>query len=386
MILENPLQKCHEQAEASFLPYGPLIQIVESFGQPEIEYAAIRKGTGLMDSPHRGVLEITGKDRLAFLNNLLTNDVKSLVPGCGCYAFLLNTKGRITADIYVLNLPDRTLLELDARLTDQICAFLNQYLFAEDVQIQNRSAVFRRLTLCGPASALLLARLTPPGGLSLSDGLFTVREGLLTAEGKTFGVTAFKNDLCGEPQWDLLVPNEAAPVLWDSLLEFAQRTEDRPGSEFNLRAIGWSAFNIARIEAGTPLLGIDIGDQALPLETSHWYARAVHPQKGCYLGQEVVARMHVRNLCARRIVGLKISGHAVPVAGAELRIPDKTVGMVTSSCMSPLLGNTPIALAYMESAHSVAGREFEVYTSGGKTTAIVADLPFVRGRAAIGSP
>ena len=367
------------------MPYGPLIQIVESFGQPEIEYAAIRKGTGLMDCPHRGVLELTGKDRLAFLNNLLTNEVKSLAPGCGCYAFLLNTKGRITADMYVLNLPDRTLLELDARLTDQTCAFLNQYLFAEDVQIQNRSAVCRRLTLCGPASALLLARLTPPGGLSLSDGLFTVREGLLTADGKTFGVTAFKNDLCGEPQWDLLVANEAAPVLWDSLLEFAQRTDDRPGTEFNLRAIGWSAFNIARIEAGTPLLGIDIGDQTLPLETAHWYARAVHPQKGCYLGQEVVARMHVRNVCARRIAGLKINGPAVPVAGAELRSPEKTVGMVTSSCMSPLLGNTPIALAYMESAHGVAGREFEVYTSGGKATATIAELPFVPGRAALAS-
>ncbi len=377
VIVENPLQKTHEQAEATFLPYGPLIQIVESFGQPEIEYAAIRKGAGLMDCPHRSVLELTGKDRLSFLNNLLTNDTKSLAPGCGCYALLLNTKGRITADMYVLNLPDRTLLELDARLIGQTCAFLNQYLFAEDVQIKDCSAVIRRFSLCGPAGAALLVRLAPPGGLALSEGLYTVGNGLLAAGGKTIPVTAFKNNLCGEPQWDLIVPADAAVVLWDGLMEHAARVNDRPGSEFNLRAVGWSAFNIARIEAGTPLFGIDFSEQTLPLELAHWYARSVHPRKGCYLGQEVVARMHVRNQSARRIVGIKIRGDAVPLAGAELRAADKTVGMVTSSCMSPLLGNVPVGLAYVESSRGGIGAEFDVYTSRGKATAGVAELPFV---------
>ena len=381
MIRENPLQKTHEQAEASFLPYGPLIHIVESYGQPEIEYAAIRKGTGLLDCPHRSALELTGKDRLSFLNNLLTNDTKSLVAGTGCYAFLLNAKGRIVADMYVLNLPDRTLVELDSRLAEQIATFLNQYLFAEDVQIKDLSRLFTRLTVCGPTSAPLLATLTPPGGLSLSDTLFHVREGLLLAAGKTFAVTAFKNDLCGEPQWDLLVPNEAAPLLWDELLGHSDRRDDKPGSEFNLRAIGWSAFNIARIETGTPLLGIDIGEQTLPMETAHWYARGVHVQKGCYLGQEVVARMHVRKIAARSIVGLKIDGDAPPISGADLRVADQQAGLVTSSCMSPLLGNTPISLAYVESRHSQIGRNFEVYTSGGKTRAAVVALPFVPGSA-----
>ena len=165
------------------------------------------------------------------------------------------------------------------------------------------------------------------------------------------------------------MPADAAVVLWDGLMEHAARVNDRPGSEFNLRAVGWSAFNIARIEAGTPLFGIDFSEQTLPLELAHWYARSVHPRKGCYLGQEVVARMHVRNQSARRIVGIKIRGDAVPLAGAELRADDKTVGMVTSSCMSPLLGNVPVGLAYVESSRGGIGAEFDVYTSRGKATA-----------------
>src|SRR5271170_6945637 len=125
---ENPLNQWHQQAEASFLPYGPLIQIVESYGEPEIEYAAIRKSTGLMDAAHRSVIELTGKDRLKFLQNLVTNDVKTLSTGTGCYSYLLNVKGRIVADMNILQREESTHLEIDARLAAELVRTLENYL------------------------------------------------------------------------------------------------------------------------------------------------------------------------------------------------------------------------------------------------------------------
>src|SRR5438105_11459203 len=121
----NTLLDLHRQAEAEFQPYGE-IEIVSTFGEPPAEYAAVRKGCGMIDLPQRGLLELTGKDRLPFLNNLITNQVwtkesKSGLPtGQGVYAFFLNTKGRIITDLNVLERGDRTLLEMDARLVGPV--------------------------------------------------------------------------------------------------------------------------------------------------------------------------------------------------------------------------------------------------------------------------
>src|SRR5689334_18437008 len=123
--LPNPLHSLHAQTEAEFQPYAAL-EIVTTFGQPEAEYAAIRKATALMDLPQRGLLELTGRDRLAFLNNLLTNQTwdkqakTGLAPDTGVYAYFLNLKGRIVADMNVLELGDRTLLETDVRMIETL--------------------------------------------------------------------------------------------------------------------------------------------------------------------------------------------------------------------------------------------------------------------------
>src|SRR5947207_11730122 len=130
----NPLHELHQQAEAEFQPYVD-VQIVTTFGEPQAEYAAIHKACGMIDLPQRGVLELTGKDRLSFLNNLLTNQTwdkskkTGLEAGQGVYAFILNVNGRIVADMNVLELGDRTLLEMDARLVEPLRKVLDKYLF-----------------------------------------------------------------------------------------------------------------------------------------------------------------------------------------------------------------------------------------------------------------
>src|SRR6478672_3105992 len=140
MGIPNPLYELHERGEAEFQPYDQ-VQIVTTFGEPEAEYAAIRKGCALVDQPQRGILEMTGKDRLEFLNNLLTNETwdkqkkSGLEAGKGVYGFFLSRNGRIVSDMNVIERGDRTLLEMDRRVVETIRAGFARYLFSEQVKL-----------------------------------------------------------------------------------------------------------------------------------------------------------------------------------------------------------------------------------------------------------
>jgi folate-binding protein YgfZ len=372
----------HEQAEASFLPYGDDVQIVESYGEVEAEYAALRKAAALMDAPHRAIVILTGKDRLSFLHNKVTNDTNHLAAGQGCYAYLLNLKGRITLDMNILQAEEATLVDLDWRLAPHFLEVMEKYVFAEDVRLLDGRGQLGRLTLLGPNAAALLAKVLDGGAAALDS----LHEPLRHAQ-KTLGkstVTLFRNDLAGEEQYELIVPRDQMVAIWQILHE-AGNGHDGPPDEhdggIHLRAIGWSAFNTARIEAGTPLYGIDITDHYLPMETGPWYPRAVSVTKGCYLGQEIVARMHAHQTVARLLVGLRIEGDRIPVAGTEIfeggaAAGAQQVGIITSSCLSPMLGNAPIAMGYVKKAFAAPGKRVEVLAEGARSKATVCELPF----------
>ena len=369
-MLENPLLPWHEQAAALLLPFGPDIQIVESYGPTELEYAAIRKSAALMDCPHRAVVELMGQDRLAFLNNLVTNEIKALEPGRGCYAYLLNTKGRIVQDMYVLNLADRTLLDVDARLAADLCRTLENYIFSEDVKVINCGESYGRLSLIGPTATAVLERLGSRDIAALAN--------LAIGPVRIAGVEAFifRNDLCGARQYEIVAPRADLESLWRALQNDDGPGSPDPGKPRQVRAVGWSAFNIARIESGSLIFGIDITEQNLPMETGPWYLRAVSLKKGCYLGQEVVARMHAHNSVARVFTGMTVKGQLPPVAGEELRDEATVVGMVTSSCISPMLGQAAIAMGYVKRGVAQDGRQLNAYCAAGPTTLTLRPLPF----------
>ena len=165
----NPLHAMHEQAEATFLPYGPNLQVVESYGEVEAEYAAIRKGAALMDAPHRSVVILTGKDRLSFLHNKVTNDTNRLTAGQGCYAYLLNLKGRIVMDLNILHSEEATLVELDRRLAGEFLQGMEKYVFSEDVRLLDGSEQLGRLTVMGPKAHVLLQRVMDAGVETLNE-------------------------------------------------------------------------------------------------------------------------------------------------------------------------------------------------------------------------
>jgi folate-binding protein YgfZ len=251
---------------------------------------------------------------------------------------------------------------------------MDKYIFREDVRVLDGSGQLSRLTLLGPNSGMLLRKVLDVGVEALAEPFSHARRMI-----EKTAVTVYRNDLAGETQFELIVPRDQLVDLWQVLHEAGGQEGEK---EMNLRAIGWSAFNTARIEAGTPLLGIDITEHYLPMETAHWYPRAVSSTKGCYLGQEIVARMHAHNTVARMLVGLRIAegqGDLLPVAGTDIfdggSAAAQQVGIVTSSCLSPMLGNVPVAMGYVKKAFAGGGKMVEVLAEGVRVKAEVVGLP-----------
>jgi folate-binding protein YgfZ len=379
--IPNPLRALHEQARAEFQAYANL-QIVSTFGEPQAEYSAIHKGCGLLDLPQRGILELTGKDRLPFLNNLLTNQTwdkatkQGLGAGQGVYAYYLNAKGRIVADMNVLEVGDgRTLLEMDGRMVAPVRAAFDKYLFVEQVTMTDQTGLMHEVALLGPRSAELLSQLGTPAVAELKPlGCLLTR--IFDAQ-----VIVCRDDLAAVPGYCLLFDAGAARTIWMSLIScFGESAELGRRA---LRPVGWAAFNATRIEAGRPLFDIDFGNSAdpehsvLPAETGQ-FDRAVSVTKGCYLGQEIVARMHARQQVAKQLVGLRMQDDSLPMAGAAL-IDDKQnqVGVVTSSTISPVLSNAAICLGYVKRPLFVEGTVLQVPAEGAMRQATVVKTPFV---------
>lgn len=386
----NPLADLHHAIDlVEFGDFGG-IELVTTFGDVRAEYAAIHKSCGLLDQSWRGVLEVTGKDRHEFLGNLITNKTwdkatkSGLAAGTGVNAFLLNLKGRVVADLVLIERGERLLIDMDRRLVALIRATLEKYLFSEKVQMADRSRTHTRLGLHGPGAASLLY---DAGGVDLAS-LDAFGSNSITLFGA--GVEVWREDQTVSPGFQLLVANEEAARVWTGLLgAFAE--EGRESNKRRLRKIGWSAFNTTRIEAGRPILGIDYepappsvpGKKAtdapedpatrgiLPAETG-LFERAVDVNKGCYLGQEIVARMYSRKAVARRIVSFQIDSDLQALAGAPVMdAQGNQVGIVTSSAVSPVRSGASIGLALVKKPHFEPGSTLRIAAEGSIQTAQV---------------
>ena len=373
--IPNPLFESHEEADAEFQAYDQL-QVVSTFGEPEAEYAAIRKSAAMIDEPQRGILEITGKDRLPFLNNLITNQTwdkskkAGLQAGQGIYAFFLGRNGRIVTDLTVIERGDRTLLDLDARFVEPTRAAFEKYLFGEQVQLVDRVDSLRQIALHGPHALDVLRQ---AGAAEMPElpvlGSTSIR--LYETE-----ITVWRDDPAGVPGYYLLIGIEAAKHVWTGLVsQFGQPTGigRRP-----LRPAGWAAFNATRIEGGRPIFGIDFDATILPHETGQ-IARAVSFTKGCYLGQEIVARMQARGQFAKQIVGIKMADDKLPLAGTLIYDGnDNQIGGITSSTVSPILSNVAICLGFVKKMFAEVGTVITIPAEGEMRKGSVASLPFVR--------
>lgn len=375
------------RAEVETIPYGPpdlSTQIVATWGLVEAEYAAIRRGAGLMDRPERGVIRVTGADRVDFLHRMLTQDLRGLAAGPaetarGVRSFWLNRKGRIEADLLLMARADDLLIDVDAHLVGPTIQSLGSYAFAEDVVFEDARQSFHRLSIHGPRAWEVLrwagGTPAPPMPAPPVGGVWS---------GEIFGATihAVRFDDTGEPGFELFVSRESVVGAWDALLDSDASLAE---GKRRIRPVGWYAYNIARIEHGTPLFNVDFGVTELPHETGIVDQR-VSFTKGCYLGQEVVSRLHHLGRPKQQLVGLRVEGEGLPVAEAQIfalpesgvvsDAPGPQVGVVTSSTLSPMLGATPIAFGMVRSSHAAPGTRLVVHAEGAAYAAVVQSLRF----------
>ncbi len=373
-------------AAAEFISYGPpdgdglvACEILATVGVVETEYAALRRGAGLFDGPHRGTLRLRGSERLAFLDRMVTQKLADLTAGAARASFWLNRKGRVEADLLIVELGDETLVDLDVHNAAATRAALDAYLFAEDVALADVTPEIHRISLHGPGAPDVLAAVAGDGApLAAGEARRVTIAGV--------GVATARRDQVGAPGIELFVPRDRAVAVWERLVD-----ADEAGAEGRrrVRPVGWYAFNTARIEAGTPLFNVDFGSTNLPHETGV-LADRVSFAKGCYLGQEVVARVQNLGKPKQVLVGLRVARDLLPVAGGQVfeKCGDtfgEQVGVVTSSTISPLLGAEPVAFAMIRSSHATPGTTLVVNAEGEQSDAVVGGLRFMPGGADPGS-
>ena len=396
----NPLRPEHERyarveslrlggvpVECEFIAYGGAApaegqtavepaEIVAGYGLLELEYAAFRRGAALLDMAHRGTVAVRGGERIDFLNRMVTQELKGLSDGEVRAGFWLNRKGRIDADLLFAQPPTpeggQPVLFVDVDVHDaaRTVATLSEFLFSEDVQIADETALWARLAVHGPDGAQLLSNAGADDAAleALNHDMRCSRTVLAGAP-----AVLVRRDQCGSPGVEVLVPHEHAARAWDAL---ASQHDAQDGGRRRARPAGWHAYNIARIEAGTPLQHVDFGPDNLPHETGI-LAQRVSFRKGCYLGQEVVARMESLGKPKQRLVALRMAEDALPVAGSPVfergadGEPGNPVGTVTSSTLAPMLGAACVAFAMVRTAHAEPGTQLLVPAEGSRTAATV---------------
>lgn len=363
--------------DVEYLPYGPQesveCEIVGSYGANaiEAEYAALRRTAGIMDCPNRATLRITGTERRDFLNRMVTAELKDMDAGHVRPAFWLNRKGRIDADLLLIELGDSMLVDVDVHQAEHTVTTLSDFVFAEDVAIANVTDELYRLCIHGRRALEVIVAASERNDVSLENH----QAGTVQIAGHDVSVA--RHDQVGDVGLHLFIIREQAPIIWERLLQTDQQLCD---GKRRIRPVGWYAFNIARIEAGTPIFNVDFGPTNLPHESGLLHER-VSFTKGCYLGQEVVARMENLGKPKQMLIGLKLPSEQLPASGAQVIEPQEgemgdPVGVVTSSTISPMLGAAPIAFAMVKSKHAMPGQSLRVYGEGEPVEATVRGLRF----------
>jgi folate-binding protein YgfZ len=327
------------------------VLLPRSFGaDPAAEYAAVRSGAVLLDLGYRTVVRVVGTDRVTFLQGMLTNDVAGLVPGTGCAALLLTIQGRVTADVRVAALEEALLLEVDVRAERAFREALEKLIIADDVELLGPASPLALIGLEGPAAEALLPRGATAGTAAYAHAAIDV------------GGVPVRAQRASEVRgagFVLHVPASQAPVVWDVIA--------RAGA----RPCGMGALEGRRVEVGVPRIGLDMDGSTLALEVP--VDEAISATKGCYLGQEVVARGTARGHVNRRLAGLLLEGPEPPVR-APLVCEGREVGHLTSVAYAFGAGQLA-ALGFVRREHWDPGTELAVRHGHSTTVARVAGFP-----------
>ena len=305
------------------------------------EYRALTEGCGLVDRAGRGRLALTGPERREFLHGQVTQDIETLEPGHGRYAALLTHKGKMLSDLRVLDLGDELLLSCERAGLQELFNMIRRYKLGADVELHKRTLEMGELSLIGP-DARRIAGATELGPDEHDNVRATIGEHDVILVATDLGVDVFCDAEATEGVRGTLLAAGAVEV-----------TE--------------AAAELVRVESGRPRYGVDVDDNTIPQEAG-LNDRAVSFTKGCYVGQETVARLFYRGKPNRHLRGLRLSAEVEP--GTPLLLGEKEVGRLTSVAVSPTHGPIGLALVRRQAEPGTA------ITAGEDATAEVVELPF----------
>jgi len=307
------------------------VALPRHFGDAEAEYRALRERAAVIDLGFRTLVLASGADRVSFFQGMLTNDVARLEPGRNRPALLLTIQGRVTADVRVAELGDALGLDVDVRARDELLAALDKLLIADDVELAQADVAL--IGVEGPGAADAVARM--PAGTRV------LRGGELGADGVVVHTSSAD-----------------APAVWDAIVAAGAQP------------CGMDALEGRRVELVIPRIGLDMDQSTLALEVPVDFA--LSQTKGCYLGQEVVARGTARGHVNRKLVSMALAG-PLPPAGTPLVRDGKEVGRLTTVARAYGAG-TGAALGFVRREHWDLGTELAVRHGHAVTIATIADL------------
>ncbi|MBI4615300.1 MAG: tetratricopeptide repeat protein [Planctomycetes bacterium] len=320
----------------------------------------MRENAGRAWRDDLAVLAARGRDAAIYLHAQTTNDVHALAPGCGHTTATLRPKAEIVAVYSLHRLGDDYRIVVDRARKDALLARFEKYHIMEEVDFADLSGELRVLSLQGPRALAILALAFPDAACPAQD------EGIAAFPAGGPGAFAVRSTHTGEDGCLLACAESRADFVLDRLLE--------AGAGSGIAEVGTEALEILRIEAGLPRFGADFDEETILPETGI-ESRAVSYAKGCYTGQEVIARVKTYGAVGRALLGLRFSGTNLPPPGAAIQVDGKDAGRIASGVMSPSLG-APLAFAYLSRELRAAGRTIRFHAAGRDHEATVLVPPF----------
>ena len=363
-LRRSPLEETHVRAGALSREQDGCV-VVASYGDARAEYETVRGGgsAGLFDLSSRGRVEVSGGEAVQFLNGMLTNDVARLEEGAWMHAAFPNPQGRLVASVRVFRRGGTFLFDTEPATHEKVFKTLERFTLAGDFRVRDVTGETALLSLQGERAGETVRS-------SLGEEAANVSRGRVVAARFQEGeVAVARATHTAEDGFDLFVSAADAGGLWDALVAAGARPT------------GFDALEVLRVEAGVPRYGVDASDANVVLEVVD-EAEAVSYTKGCYAGQEIIARIHWRGHVAKKLAGLVFARETEPPADARVRSCEeggREVGRITSTVFSPRLSRR-VALGLVKHDHLAPGTEVKIFD--GETEicrAHVGELPLVRG-------
>ncbi len=323
-------------------------------------YSAVRDGAGVTDLSARGRLLVSGSEAVLFLNGLITNDMKTLAVNSWMPAVFPNVQGRLLAAVRILHREDGFLLDTENSTLETVSKLLERFTLAGDFRVGDITSETAMLSVQGKDSSTVILRAFGEAAAKVE------RQEMLSAQlGDDSNVSIIRATHTAEDGFDLFINTNATQSLHDSL------------TKAGAQPVSAEVLEVLRIEAGIPRYGIDMDETNVVTETN--LDDAVSFTKGCYIGQEIIARIKYRGHVAKKLTGLIFDNEAVGETGAKIFSADENeIGRITSVTFSPRLNRT-VALGYVKYDYLEPGTNVRVASGDGEIKGTVAELPFIRG-------